>query len=224
MIAKAEKGKTAVIIYTQDYNDKVHTFLSDNNFCTVPRDPTNHDHRTIQKTLQHCDKIIDKKEIKFLNKKTPTPPTLNALLKLHKPNTPIRPVVNNKNAPTHKTARRLNTILYNHLQLDKRYNIINSNTLANELVNIKINSPHRLLTLDVKDLYVNIPIQETLNLTRTQLNAHNDKQTAHQIMTPLNTILRQNYFSFLGQIYQPDKGVAMGSPISGTTAEYFYKT
>ena len=34
-------------------------------------------------------------------------------------------------------------------------------------------------------------------------------------------VLNQNYFSFLGQIYQPDKGVAMGSPISGTMAELF---
>jgi len=121
----------------------------------------------------------------------------------------------------HKTARQLNTILNNHLHLDKRYNTIISNTLANELVNLKIDSQHRLLTLDIKDLYVNIHIQETLNLTRTQLSAHNDKQTTHQIMTLLNTILRQNYFFFLGQIYQPDKGVAMGSPISGTMTEIF---
>ena len=40
-------------------------------------------------------------------------------------------------------------------------------------------------------------------------------------MTLLNITLRQNYFSFLGQIYQPDKGVAMGSPISGTMADVF---
>jgi hypothetical protein len=31
----------------------------------------------------------------------------------------------------------------------------------------------------------------------------------------------QNYFVFEEQIYQPDKGVAMGSPISGTMAEIF---
>jgi len=84
--------------------------------------------------------------------------------------------VNNKNALVHKTARRLNTILNNHLHLENHYTTINSNTLANELVNLKINSHHRLLTLDIKDLYVNIPIQETLNLTKIQLNAHNDKK------------------------------------------------
>jgi len=40
-------------------------------------------------------------------------------------------------------------------------------------------------------------------------------------MTLLSTILKQNYFSFGDQIYQPDKGVAMGSPVSGTMAEVF---
>jgi hypothetical protein len=119
IITTADKGKTTVIVYTHDYNEKVHTFLSDNNFRTIPKDPTSSDHRTIRKTLQQCEGIIDKKQIKFLIQKNPTPPTLNALLKLHKPNTPIRPVVNNKNAPTHKTARRLNTILNNHLHLVK---------------------------------------------------------------------------------------------------------
>ena len=105
--------------------------------------------------------------------------------------------------------------------IGNHYNTINSNTLANELVNLKINNHHRLLTLDIKDLYVNIPIQETLDITEAQLNAHNDQKTTYQIVTLLNTILWQNYFSFHGQINQPNKGVAMGSPISGTTAEIF---
>ena len=86
---------------------------------------------------------------------------------------------------------------------------------------MKINNKHRLLTLDIKDLYVNIPIKETINITKTQLLIHNDKHTANQIIMLLETILGQNYFTFQNQIYQPDKGVAMGSPISGTVAEIF---
>ena len=44
---------------------------------------------------------------------------------------------------------------------------------------------------------------------------------ANQIVQLLETILAQNYFTFQNQIYQPDKGIAMGSPISGTVAEIF---
>jgi len=78
MITRADKGKTTVIIYTHDYNDKVHTFLSKNNFHIVPKDPTIKDHKLTHCTLQQCDKIIDKKQIKYLVQKNPTPPALNA--------------------------------------------------------------------------------------------------------------------------------------------------
>jgi len=65
-------------------------------------------------------------------------------------------VVNNSTAPIYKAAKKLNTILNNHLHLENQYNIINSNTLAKDLIQMKINNKHRLLTLDIKDLYVNI--------------------------------------------------------------------
>ena len=42
-----------------------------------------------------------------------------------------------------------------------------------------------------------------------------------QICRILETILQRNYFITQEQIYQPDKGIAMGSPISGTIAEIF---
>jgi hypothetical protein len=69
------------------------------------------------------------------------------------------------------------------------------------MVNLKIGNHHRLLIRDVKDLYVNVLIQETLNLTRAQLILNNDKPTTHQIMALLDIILRQNYFCFNDQVY-----------------------
>jgi hypothetical protein len=66
-----------------------------------------------------------------------------------------------------------------------------------------------------------MPITEAINITKTQLLMHNDKNTANQIIMLLETIMGQNYFTFQNQIYQPDKSVAMGSPISGTAAEIF---
>jgi len=35
MLAKADKGKTCVITYTDEYNKKVHKFLSENNFQKI---------------------------------------------------------------------------------------------------------------------------------------------------------------------------------------------
>jgi len=37
----------------------------------------------------------------------------------------------------------------------------------------------------------------------------------------MEAVLSQNYFMFQNQIYQPEKEVSMGSPISSTIAEIF---
>jgi hypothetical protein len=136
--------------------------------------------------------------------KNPTPPTLNAQLKLHKPNIPIRPVVNNNKAPTYKTAKKLNDILKQFLCLDNRYNTVNSTSLANDIVKLTINNKHRMITYYVKDLYVNIPIDETLKITESQLLKNNDKPKTKKIITILKTILAQNYFTFHDTIYHPN--------------------
>ena len=41
------------------------------------------------------------------------------------------------------------------------------------------------------------------------------------MITLLEVTLQQNYFSFCNNIYQPEKGVSMGSPISNSVAEIF---
>jgi len=48
-------------------------FLTENNFHPLPHDPTNKDQMIIHKALQQCDQIIDKKQIKHLIQKNPTP-------------------------------------------------------------------------------------------------------------------------------------------------------
>jgi len=111
--------------------------------------------------------------------------------------------------------------LNQHLHLNNYYTINNSTDLANNLTRLKINDNHRLITLDIKDLYVNISIEEIIHTTRIQLLKHNDQQTTNQICNILGTILGQNYFAFQDHCYQPDKGVCMGSPLSGTMAEIF---
>ena len=69
-----------------------------------------------------------------------------------------------------------------------------------------------MLIYDIKDLYVNIPIKETLDITKLQLSKKNDIQTTKQIINLLDIILKQNYFSFQNKIYQPEKRSTYGIP------------
>jgi hypothetical protein len=119
----------------------------------LQKDPTDRYQKLIQKTLQQCNLIIDKYKIKYVNQKKPSPPTMKAQLKLHKHNIAI----NKMNAPTYKIAKHLVGILNKHLTLSNHYNVKNSTHLATELTKLKLNENHKLITYDIKDLYVNIP-------------------------------------------------------------------
>jgi hypothetical protein len=99
--------------------------------------------------------------------------------------------------------------------------VSNSTQLAHDPTKLNIHGNHRLITQDIKDLYVNIPIRETTDIAKNQLLKHDDKNTMKQICTLLEGILQLNYFTFNDQVYQPDQGIAMVSPISGITAEIF---
>ena len=46
----------------------------------------------------------------------------------------------------------------------------NSTKVANDLTQIKMENNHRLITLDIKDLYINIPIKDILFITEDRLS------------------------------------------------------
>jgi retron-type reverse transcriptase len=98
----------------------------------------------------------------------------------------------------------------------------NSTQLTNDLYNLKLEETYRLITFDIRDLYVNLPIQEILQITEFLLRSKKlDKLVIQQTLQLLNIILIQNYCQFEDSFYQPEKGVTMGSPISSIVAEIF---
>ena len=105
IFTQADKGRTLVILTQDAYTDKVHTFLTNNKFPTMHKDPTTKYHNLLKKTLQECNILIDKHKIKYLIQKKLTPPTSKPRIKLHKQDNPIGPVINNMNAPFYKVAK-----------------------------------------------------------------------------------------------------------------------
>ena len=138
---------------------------------------------------------------------------------MHKITIPIRPVINNKTAPAYKLAKYLTKILSQHITLHDQYVITNSTNLANDLTKLELHENHSLITLDIKDLHVNISVSETRNIVKAKLLQNNDTQIAQLILTLIKEVLSQNNFIFQQRIYQPEQGIAMVSPISGITAE-----
>jgi len=102
------------------------------------------------------------------------------------------------------------------------YNRKNSQETLEELKTMQVNEQMRIITLDIKDLYVNLPIQGIIQNTKLWLYKNiNNSELIKQTLYMRKTILKQNYFQYNEQLFQPDKGIAMGSPISSTMAEVY---
>ena len=82
-----------------------------------------------------------------------------------------------------------------------------------ELTTLQINEKMRMITLDIKDMYVNLPIEGILKTTNFWLNRNSNKskQVKQQTLSIILALIKQNYFQYNGELYQPNKGTAMGS-------------
>jgi hypothetical protein len=135
----------------------------------------------------------------------PQAPNFKAKIKIHKPTTPIRPVINNIHAPTHKSAQHIHHKLKDLINLKYEFNITNTTKFADSVTKLKINSNHKLLTMDIKDLYVKIQINTSLNIVNTLLK-HNriDDCIRKELLLALRLITNQNYFQYEGKFYKPN--------------------
>jgi hypothetical protein len=221
MIAKAVKSKAIVIIGGTVLRQKIDTFVQGNNIMVLNKDPTESYHRQRQRTAQKCEDLIEKNRRKFLLNIKPTAPRINAYIKTHKENKPIRPVIDNTQAPSYKIAKFLNSRIKEYINLPNPYTVVNAYEIAQELHKIHITENHKIVTLDIKDLYFNLPKQGIIQSTMFWLDRNNiNKKIKEQIMQLLN-IIKQNYFQYNNQFLRPENGIAMGSPISGTLAEIY---
>jgi hypothetical protein len=107
-------------------------------------------------------------------------------------------------------------------------NVINSNYKSNStqlsdgLDRLKINTVNGFTTLDTKDISMNLPATETLQVIKTLLIFKKyQNTTTQQTILLLHMIVRQKYFQFLNNFSEARKCASMGSPVSVLVAEIF---
>jgi hypothetical protein len=60
IITRADKGNSIIIIHAEEYNKKVNTFITDNNFQKITNDITKVSQRDVRNTINECQTIIPK--------------------------------------------------------------------------------------------------------------------------------------------------------------------
>ena len=98
---------------------------------------------------------------KSLYVNTAVTPRFYSMIKTHKANYPIRPIVSVIDSPTYLVAKFLNKIL-SPLTFDAPQRLKNSTEAKNVLENVNVPDSHILVSFDVKNLITSIPIKLTL--------------------------------------------------------------
>jgi hypothetical protein len=222
MVTKADKGNTLIIMYTSEYNKKINNFINNNNFIQDTCNITNRLQRDIRNSINECHHLIPKEDRwKYINM-NPTAPTIRGLIKIHKAEAPIRPIINWRNAPAYKIAKALTKILSIHIPLPYAYNVKNSRQLIKDLQDIKYNRDLRLASFDITNMYTNIPTKNLLGIIDTICKNNNIDRNIRTHITRLSkAIINQNYFQFMNQTYMQIEGLAMGATTSSIMSEVY---
>ena len=227
-ICRPDKGTGVVILDKLDYENKMFTILNDaSKFKQLQHiDPLH--------LILRCEDKINRflRQLKSSNTITPntyttlftsgsTPGIIYGLLKTHKPNNPLRPILSACNTPNYNIAKYLVTLLTP--LTTNQYTIKNSYEFVQTITNIS--SINRIMySFDVESLFTNIPLNETVDICLNKIFANSN--TFHnfnkkQLKTLLELATKETYFIFDNKTFQQIDGVAMGSPLGPTLANIF---
>ena len=232
-IISVDKSKSIAIIESAEQKGKVKDFIQENNIYKVKKDPTANYTKIINNAIDQCTGIIQENvryKLKYSvpvnncnNINASTCPTFKPVIKMHKTNNPIRPLVNAIRSPTYKISKFMDNLLKSLLIVNNSFSVINSTQFAKTITGFKLADTQRMISLDIVNLYTNIPINDLKKIIEKKLNeckkVSNDE--IKQIMNILSIILKQNYFSYKGEYFISSKGLAMGGPLSSTLAQIY---
>ena len=227
VIVKPDKGNGVVILNTCDYKAKVKDILSDNTkFKVINNDIIKLTHKLENKVNRFlrtikCKGIISEEEFKVISSSGSKPGILYGLPKIHKQDCPIRPIMSAISTHTYKMSKFI--IPYISQWSKNEYTIYDSFSFTNEIINFK-NNNYIMASFDIKSLYTNVPLNETINIILDQAFHNNSeycKFDKGQLKKYLELSLLDNYFLFDKQLYKQLDGLAMGQPIAPILANIF---
>lgn len=221
---QTDKSKAAVLIYKQDYIDKMIVHLSDTTTYSKIKYSSLEGYKVLNE--RYLEILTEKKYItpykkeKAIRDETKIS-NIYGLIKDHKPDKKIRPICNTRNTPGYLLAKTLSDILTNALKTGQ-YDIKNSVELNQRLKDGEYTPSMILASLDVVSMFTNITFDQVVKSIQKRYT----KKTI-KTKLPLNHMISMLQFvccfntelQFNNIKYKQIKGLRMGSPVSPILAQ-----
>jgi hypothetical protein len=115
-------------------------------------------------------------------------------------------------------ARKMKT----YVPLPYTFNVKNKVHLMNELTDFPYDRNIKFASLDISNMYCNVPIKETIAALEKLRETNNiEDNTKQDILKITQVIVEQNYFRFQDTINVQNEGLAMGAPTSSILSEVY---
>ena len=226
IIKKADKGSLTVIQDRDQYVSECFQHLFQSSVYKVHFQDSSHDiYRQVVSFLfeallnqvitreQHNWAVIPRNFIKT--------PYFYALKKVHKTPMTIRPIISGINGPTTRLSGLFDYYLKPIASTSASY-IRDSKHFIRVLEETVIPEDAILFTLDVKDLYTNIPQRVGIEIAcQRMVQFYKDSWLTAFIRKSLELILYNNYFLFDDTIFHQILGTAMGTKCAPSYAKIF---
>ena len=213
-ITKADKSNALVILDKQNYNDKMYVLLSDNStYNSLTSNPLE---RVISNFNGKIKRIfINKKEyITQFTVRAPSLPYLYGLIKTHKPNNPVRPIISSVGSITYRLSKWLVKILSPFVGTISGSNIKHNVDLVDKLNNLNINYPFKMISFDVVSLFTKVPVDDLLEYLSDFLDNYDLILPTDCIIELIKLCICDSVFTFDDKFYVQHFGMAMGNPLS----------
>ncbi|CAF3485527.1 unnamed protein product [Rotaria socialis] len=210
VIIQADKGGKIVIMNKNDYFNKIEEKLNDLNV-----------YEQVTKMLKQ-NKITDQN--KYYLTSIDDLPKIRGQPKLHKIDTPMRIVTCSRDTITSPISQFIFRII-KELRTTLSGVVCNTSNFIKIITDVKLNQDEHLASLDIQDLYTNIPVNKAIDITLKRLDESkkldNLPFTKTDIKELLILALKNSYFQFNGKFYKQKTGLPMGNTLSPILADIY---
>ena len=202
IVLTADKGVAMVIMDRQDYTSKANNLLSQNTYRSIQWDRTN----TIKNKLINILKGVksqtglSNQTYKAMYPIGCVPPKFYGLPKIHKPDTPLRPIVSSCGSVTYGVAKELAKIL-KPLVGKSPHHIYSTQDFVEQVRHITVVPGECLSSYDVSAHFTSVPKDPALQIIKDLLVKDptlKDRTVIgiDDIILPLEFCLKNTHFSF----------------------------
>ena len=229
---RPDKGRSVVVMDKSDYIAKMHNILCDTSKFLSLGPVEFHDHTAkVENDLsQFLKGLCSGNEISdFIYKRVvPTAssrPRMYGLPKVHKVNTPMRPILSMTGSPQYKVSQWICELLQPVVQKYGVHCVKDSFTFCEFLDNSDVPYDGFMCSFDVVSLFTNVPLDDVIDICAKALYHCDDIDPVPLSESSFRKLLKivtsGVEFSFNNIMYRQIDGVAMGSPLGPVLANVF---